>query len=170
MNANATKAAKRPFGAERPFPWRCRHCGKVEVVPGVVKYDAEVRHDGRSHAFTISKLKAPVCGACKEMVVTGEVDQQITDALRAHLHLLTPEEIAAALTRLGITQKEAAERLGIAEETLSRWVNGLQIQTRAMDNWLRAFFGFPAVRDAFCGQRQDPLLGTTDVSALIGRE
>jgi len=70
---------------------------------------------------------------------------------------------AAALL---ICSVEAAERLGIAEETLSRWINGLQIQTRAMDNWLRAFFGFPVVRGAFCGATQDPQLGTTDVSAV----
>lgn len=166
MNASATKPTKRPFGAEQPFPWRCRHCGKMEVVPGVVKYDAEVRHDGRIHEFAIPNLKAPVCTACKQMVVTGEVDQQITNALRAHLQLLTPDEMSAALARIGMTQKEAAERLGIAEETLSRWINGLQIQTRAMDNWLRAFFGFPAVRSAFCGAKQDPQLGIGDVQAV----
>jgi hypothetical protein len=166
MSVETTKPTKRPFGAERPFPRRCRHCCKVEVYPTVVQYDAEVRHDGRVHTFAIPKLEAPACRACKELVVNDEVDRQIYVALRIHLQLLAPEEIAASLKRIGMTQKEAAERLGIAEETLSRWINGLQIQTRAMDNWLRAFFGFSVVREAFCGATQDPQLGTTDVSAL----
>ena len=63
-----------------------------------------------------------------------------------------------------MTQKEAAERLGIAEATLSRWLNETQIQSRAMDNLLRIFFAFPQVRLALSGDGQDPRLGATDVS------
>ena len=95
------------------------------------------------------------------MVGTLEVDDQINAALRAHLHLLTPADMRAALARIGLTQKDAAERLGIAEETLSRWLNETQIQSRAMDNLLRAFFAFPAVRDAL--QAHDPQLGLSDL-------
>jgi transcriptional regulator with XRE-family HTH domain len=70
-----------------------------------------------------------------------------------------------ALARIGLSQKDAAERLGIAEETLSRWLNESQIQSRAMDNLLRAFFAFPAVRSALSGKSQDPRLGSADVVA-----
>jgi DNA-binding transcriptional regulator YiaG len=152
-------------GAERPFPWRCRHCGKDQVHLQAISYDAEVRHDGRLHQFTIARLEAPVCRNCRKMVVTEAVDDQINAALRAQLHLLTPAEIEAALMRVGMTQKEAAERLGIAEATLSRWLNESQIQTRAMDNLLRAFFAFPQVRTALNGSSQDPRLGISDVVA-----
>ena len=75
---NAEQAKKRPVGAERPFPWRCRHCGKDKVRLAVIRYDAEVRHDGRLHKFVIPKLEAPVCEACGKMVVTEAVDEQIT--------------------------------------------------------------------------------------------
>jgi transcriptional regulator with XRE-family HTH domain len=73
--------------------------------------------------------------------------------------LLSPEEIAAALERLNMTQKEAAERLGIAEATLSRWLTNTQIQTRAMDNLLRVYFAIPEVRQALGGLEQDRQLG-----------
>src|SRR5208282_697092 len=59
---------KRPFGAERPLPWRCRHCGKDEVIMTTASYDAELRHDGRLYSFTIPHLDAPVCQACGEKV------------------------------------------------------------------------------------------------------
>lgn len=131
-----------------------------------IRYEAEERHDGRDYAFTIPKLEAPVCRACQQVVVTEHVDDQINDALRAHLRLLAPEEIRAGLDRIGITQKEAAERLGIAEETLSRWLNAAQIQSRAMDNLLRVFFGFPEVRTALSGKSQDPHLGMVDAAAV----
>jgi putative zinc finger/helix-turn-helix YgiT family protein len=165
MNANHSKESKRPFGAERPFPRRCGHCGKNEVVMTTVCYDAEVRHDGRLYAFTIRHLDIPVCRACGEKVFTEKVDQQINAALRSHLHLLAPGEMRAALDRVKMTQKEAAERLGIAEATLSRWLSETQIQSRAMDNLLRVFFAFPQVRTALSGHEQDPQLGTADITA-----
>lgn len=120
-----------------------------------VNFDAEVRHDGRVCAFKIPKLEAPVCRACRKMVVTESVDDQVNAALRAHLHLLTPAEMRASLERIGMSQKDAAECLGIAEATLSRWLTKTQIQSRALDNLLRVFFGFPEVRTALCGRSQD---------------
>ena len=96
----------------------------------------------------------PACAACGEKVFTEKVDEQINAALRSHLQLLTPDEIRAGLDRVGLTQKEAAERLGIAEATLSRWLNQTQIQSRAMDNYLRMFFDFPAVRSALLERSQ----------------
>lgn len=159
MNSSPSTAAKRPHNAVQPFPWRCRQCGQHKVDLTTLSYDDEVRHDGRLHAFTIPNLTLPVCQACGAKVFTEEVDDQINVALRAHLHLMTPGEIRAGLDRLQLTPREAAERLGIAEETLSFWLDEVQIQSRAMDNLLRVFFAFPQVRTALSGTAQDPLLG-----------
>lgn len=163
MHANHAKEPKRPFGARRPFPWRCRRCGKSQVVLTSMSYDAEVRHDGRTYTFTVPHLNIPVCQACGGKVLTEKVDDQINAALRSHLQLLTPEEMRAALQRVNMTQKEAADRLGIAEATLSRWLNETQIQSRAMDNLLRVFFAFPQVRTALNGEAQDAELGVADI-------
>jgi putative zinc finger/helix-turn-helix YgiT family protein len=157
MRANHAKDSKRPFGAQRPFPWRCRHCGKNQVVMTTVSYDAEVRHDGRLYTFTIPQLEIPACKACGQKVFTEKVDDQINAALRSHLHLLSPDEMRKALERVTMTQKEVTERLGIAEATLSRWLNESQIQSRAMDNLLRLFFAFPEVRNALKEHAQDPI-------------
>ena len=162
MNANQVQEQKRPIGWPRPFPWRCRHCGKNEVQMTSVPFDAEVRLDGRDYAFTIPSLQAPACRSCKQIVFTESADEQISAALRAHLHLLTPDEIRARLQKIGLSPKEAAERLGIAEETLTRWMDALQIQSPAMDNLLRVFFGFPEVRNALVGNARDPHLGMSD--------
>jgi putative zinc finger/helix-turn-helix YgiT family protein len=162
MIDNQLKEPKRPFGAERPFPWRCRHCGKSEVVMTTVRYDPEVRHDGRLYSFTIPGLDIPVCQACGEKVFTEKVDEQINAALRSHLHLLTQEEMRTALDRINMTQKVAVDHLGIAEATLSRWMTGTRIQSRAMDNLLRVFFAFPQVRNALNGDAHDPQLGTIE--------
>ena len=134
-------------------------------------YDAEVRHDGRLHSFTVAHLNIPVCDVCCERVFTEGVDKQISDALRIHLKLLAPAQIRDALNRIGVTQKEVAERLGIAEATISRWLNETQIQSRSLDRLLRAFFAFPKVRDALALDGIDPTLGTVDAEeAGLGSE
>jgi len=69
---------------ERPFPWKCRHCGKREVTLAKMDYDAEVLYNGRLRTFTVPNLELPACQACGEKVFTGDVDAQIEDAL----HLL----------------------------------------------------------------------------------
>jgi putative zinc finger/helix-turn-helix YgiT family protein len=121
-----------------------------------VEYSAEAKHDGRSYQFTIPALEIPVCRDCGEKVFTEHTDRQIGEALRAHLQLLTPEQIENALQKLNFTQKEAAQRLGIAEATLSRWLNESQIQSRSMDKLLRVFFAFPQVREALAGELPIP--------------
>lgn len=37
---------------------------------------------------------------------------------------MTPDDIRAARERLGLTQAEAAEKLGVAENTWARWERG----------------------------------------------
>jgi transcriptional regulator with XRE-family HTH domain len=170
MNANRSIDPKLPVGAERPFPWRCRHCGKTEVVMTTISYDAEIRHDGRLYPFTVPELDIPVCRACEAKVFTEKVDDQINVAFRSHLRLMAPEEMRAALERINMTQKEASERLGVAEATLSRWLTKIQIQSRAMDNLLRVFFAFPQVRHALNRDVQDAQLGTADITGQHKRK
>ena len=142
------KREKKPRNAERPFPWRCHQCRQETVVPTRIDYPAKVNYDGRLVSFVAKGIEIPICQNCGDKRFTLEVDDQINAALCAHLGLLTPEQIRAEIGRLGLSQKQVAERLGIAEATLSRWVNKLVIQSRAMDNYLRVFFQFPEVRSA----------------------
>jgi putative zinc finger/helix-turn-helix YgiT family protein len=130
------------------------------VVPTVIDYTAKVKHDGVVHELRLPALEVPRCKTCGETVITTAVDERINDALRSRLRLLTPTQIRKGIERLGHKQQEFAERLGVAPETISRWVNGALIQSRAMDNLLRLFFALPAVRDALSGESQDPQLGT----------
>src|SRR3990172_8911264 len=142
------QVTKMPLGAEQPFPWKCRHCGQSKVIPQRIDYPDEVRYDGRLVSFLARDIEIPICQNCGEKVFTEVVDRQLNDALRAHLQLLTPAQIREGIDQLGMTQKEVAERLGIAEATLSRWLTETVIQSRAMDNYLRMFLQFPEVRTA----------------------
>jgi putative zinc finger/helix-turn-helix YgiT family protein len=143
----------------RPFPWPCPNCLTATVVPTVIDYTARVRHDGIAHVLHLPAVEIPRCQTCGETIITTAVDERINDALRARLCLLTPAQIRKGTEELGLQQQELAQRLGVAPETISRWVNGALIQSRAMDNLLRLFFALPQVRDVLRGANQDPELG-----------
>ena len=129
------------------------------MQPAMVVHGAAVKHDGKEHSFTIPALAVDQCKNCGYELFTNITDDQISAELRRHLGLLQPEEILAGLESLGLSQKAFAERLGVAAETVSRWVNGFLIQSRAMDNLMRLFFAYPQVRNALPTGGPSPLLG-----------
>jgi len=130
----------------RPFPWLCANCHTRSIVPAVIDYTAKVKHDGVVHELHLRDLEVPRCQNCDETVITTVADERINDALRTHLRLLTPAQIRKGIEKLELEQQQMAEQLGVAPETISRWVNGALIQSRAMDNLLRLFFESEEVR------------------------
>ncbi len=78
----------------------------------------------------------------------GDQEQgRISHALRSAAGLLEPSVIRAHREALGLTQRELAGLLLIAESTLSRWETGARIQRRVMDRLLRAFFELEPLRE-----------------------
>lgn len=146
---------------EKPFPWQCPKCLKRSVLPDKIDFSIEVRYEGRLHTISLKELRVPVCSSCSERVFTSEEDDAVRIAVRQQLHVLTPEQIEAAIEKLGLRQRDLAARLGIAEETISHWLNGSMLQTRAMDNLLRAYFALPQLRAALTGSGQDPSFGAS---------
>jgi putative zinc finger/helix-turn-helix YgiT family protein len=141
--------ATRPVTVLRkPFPWRCPECGKKEVRAAQVPYTTEVKYDGRLYMVQIPELSVPRCGACGELVFDVRADEQIARKLRNQLGLLSVDQIRINREKLRLSQRQLAERLGVAVETISRWETGALTQSRAMDRYLRVYFGVPAVRVA----------------------
>ncbi|HUY31542.1 MAG TPA: type II TA system antitoxin MqsA family protein [Pirellulales bacterium] len=132
----------------KPFPWYCPECGKKAVWRTTVPYTTEILHDGKLHTVSIPNLSVPRCEACGEMVFDIEVDQQKQIVMCAVLGLLTSDEIRANRGRLGVTPRELADHLGVAAATVTDWEEGLSIQSRAMDRFLRVYFQSPEGRAA----------------------
>lgn len=129
-----------PQACFRSFPQPCSECGEEQVNRAVIEYDAEVKYDGKLYQFHISRLTVNKCGACGEVYFDTVTNREISQALREHLHLLSPEQIREHLARLGLSQREFSQKIEIAEETVSRWLNGAKIQSRAYDKLMRLFF------------------------------
>ncbi len=151
-------------------PWKCGSCRERAVVPVVIPYEAKVEHDGRTYTLTFADLRVLRCERCGTIVLDDAANQRISQALRRQAGLLTPEEILTHRQSLGLTQKQLAGYLGIAESTLSRWETGIQIQQRSLDRFLRVFSRFPSVRAVLA---REPVVasvaspGTAEASAVF---
>jgi DNA-binding transcriptional regulator YiaG len=145
MSNTPTKDRDAP-SRQKKFPIRCLKCHAREVRPAVIPYSAQKNHDGRLYDLHVPDLHVNKCGHCGAVYMSDDADEQICAALRAELRLLSPEDISANLENLALSQKDFAACVGIAAETVSRWVTGAVIQSKAMDNLLRLFFSVPEAR------------------------
>jgi putative zinc finger/helix-turn-helix YgiT family protein len=130
----------RRLQGDRSFPWRCPNCRQKEVYRSSHPWEGDIKHDGRSYRLSLPRLSVPICRACGEVVFDENADDQVNAALRSKVGLLSPAEILREADRYSLSQRELAKELGIAEATLSRWVTGVQIQSKGMDNLLRMYF------------------------------
>jgi putative zinc finger/helix-turn-helix YgiT family protein len=130
------------------------------LVP--VDYTTQFTHDGRPYTVTIPGLLVPKCSNCGEISLDPVATDQITAAFRKQAGLLSPEQIRQQRLALGLTQQALADLLGIGVHTLCRWETGGQIQQRAFDRLLRAFFKVPELRRALA---DDTLLSIPEVEA-----
>jgi putative zinc finger/helix-turn-helix YgiT family protein len=131
---------------ERAFSPKCGNCRQRVVALETVQYTTQVSHDGREYTVNIPALVVPKCSACGTIHLDDAANRAISQAFREVAGLLSPEEIRSGRDNLGMSQQELADQLGIAVSTLSRWETGAQIQQRAFDRLLRAFFGVPELR------------------------
>ena len=82
-----------PDMTSRSFPWRCPRCREKEVRPAVIPYQIEVAHDGCRYRVDIPQLTVPRCDNCGELAFGNHACEQIEQAVRVQLHLLSPEQI-----------------------------------------------------------------------------
>jgi putative zinc finger/helix-turn-helix YgiT family protein len=128
----------------RTYPKRCGKCGQKAMQLATVAYATTIEHDGRAYRVEVPALTVPQCDNCQAISIDDEADQQISAAFRRAARLLTPQEIRQGREKLGLTQKQFANLLGVGEATVSRWETGAQIQQRAMDRFLRVCLASPA--------------------------
>jgi putative zinc finger/helix-turn-helix YgiT family protein len=131
----------------KSFPCKCASCRERAVRPVTLdSYTADLDHDGRTYTVTVKNLDVLQCERCAKQVIPDDSFDRLTADLRRQAGLLSPEEIKQNRDRLHLTQKALAEYLRVSVSTLCRWETGGQIQQRAMDLLLRAFFHVPDVR------------------------
>ena len=91
------------------------------------------------------------CSSCEEEFFTREqsraLDRAVKGAARVEEGLLSPERIVALRKRLGLSQVQLEEVLGVGEKVVTRWENGRVLQARATDDLLRLLERKPELVD-----------------------
>jgi putative zinc finger/helix-turn-helix YgiT family protein len=118
-------------------------------------YETEIEHDGRAYPVKVPDLEVLKCEACHAVVLDDTANRKVTEAFRAAVGLLTPEEIREGRQRAGLTQQQLAACLDVSPFTVSRWETGAQVQQKAMDKLLRLFFEVPEAR-AYMARKHSP--------------
>ena len=148
-----------------PFPWLCGQCGAEKVFADKIAYDTSLRYEGRDYQVVVPDLPALKCRECGAVLLNNESDAHLSSAFRDRLKLLQPETIREGRKRLSLNQREFAELLGVAEESVSRWETGAQMQSRVVDKIMRVYFASPEARKVLDAARTDPNVGTIVVAA-----
>jgi hypothetical protein len=56
-------------------------------------HTSQIKHDGRLCTVEIPSLRVPQCSACGELVFDNDADEQIAQALREQLGLLSGDQV-----------------------------------------------------------------------------
>lgn len=93
--------------------------------------------NGEDFEVTVDGIHCDNCGYKTVLnSQSGVFTRAVSDAYRIAHGLLTGHEMLELRTRLGLSQVEFAEYLGVGSASVKRWESG-QIQDKAMDNLIR---------------------------------
>lgn len=103
---------------------KCFDCGKGRMIKKVTK----VPHEIRGLRFEVESAVS-VCTKCGAISIPwdriGDHGRLVDATYRRLAGILTAEEIREARQRLGMSQREFAEYLGVGEASVKRWETGV---------------------------------------------
>jgi len=113
----------------------CFQCGKDTLLIGRISVKGE-----RCGETFLVRTNGYKCTSCGFQTIDSRQSEQFTrlvsDAYRAAHGFVTGAEIKARRKRLGMSQQQFADYLGIGSASVKRWEVG-QIQEKAMDELIR---------------------------------
>lgn len=125
----------------------CAECGanEMELTDGPIN---EVFKDHEYVVEGISHWECPECGAIEYPAESlHELDLKLNELYRQQEGLMSPIEIRQLRKRLGITQVQLEQMIGVKSPAVSRWESGAVIQSVPANNCLRHLQLFECVQD-----------------------
>ena len=83
----------------------CPECGKLDLWPASISRECRTKHEGKLHCFVVPHLHVLRCNCCGEVTFDNVTNEQISQGLRDHLGLLSPQEILENIRSLGLNLK-----------------------------------------------------------------
>ena len=143
---------------------QCPSCSSVDIATT----REELRFPyGSGPAAIELRVEVPVhhCVACKFAFTDETAETRREEAVRRHLQILMPDEIAEVRARYGMSRAKFAAVSRIGTATLARWELGEVVPNAAMDSYLRLL----ARSDIFALVRSGALYGTFNAETAIVR-
>lgn len=134
---------------------KCPLCGNRTLEPrsGEFRFDPPANIPGG--AMIVPEANWLECASCGKRILDPELDKAIDRLRYERLGLLSPNEIEAVRTRLGLTQVQMAELLGVGEKTYTRWEAGKSYHNTSSDNLIRLVAQSPELFTRLSAER-DP--------------
>ncbi|MDJ0783393.1 MAG: DUF4065 domain-containing protein [Desulfosarcinaceae bacterium] len=133
---------------------RTEKCPAGHNQVGLVEVRHEIEFRGEKLTICAPSNKCRECGIeFASIEQTAVAQKTIADAYREKVGLLTAQEIRDGRTKLGMTQAELAKNINVGIASVKRW-EGVQIQTKAMDNALRHAFCQIEIGNPYTGNRE----------------
>lgn len=117
----------------------CPSCDEGDLVPFVSDFKTET--DGKR--FTVPDVAMERCSVCGETLLTPAGSKHVSEYLARATESLEVQELRQFLDKYDLTQKEAAQILGIGEKNFSRWLNGKQRVSTSISNYIRTLTAHP---------------------------
>ena len=119
-----------------PGDLACPLCGGDSIVT-VLSTDTFKYGSGNSAATLQVNLPVRRCTSCQFEFVDHEGERLRHEAVCRHMRVLAPAQVREVRERYGMSRAAFAQLTALGEATLSRWENGVLIQNRAYDRYLR---------------------------------
>ena len=137
-----TKRAVSQTRGRRMADDACPSCGT-----GMVERRGKLRLPINGEDVTVASAVHLRCPKCREIVLRYQDAKRLGEdavAIYRRKHdLLSADEIRAMRERFSLTQAQFARLLRLGANTLSRWESGRNVQTEAMDMFLRLIRDLP---------------------------
>lgn len=123
----------------------CPSCEHGKLAARAYTHEMECEGD-KIQVDGMEYMLCEACGADPVLPAQARKNQlRIADARRAHMGLLTGEQIRAVRDKLGLSQPQAAELFGGGANAFSKYERGETLQSVPMDRLLRLVAANPGL-------------------------
>lgn len=116
---------------------QCPVCGQETLVTRCGEFHLKPPVNIPGDEMVVQDASWFECTSCGEQILGHELSTAIELMRYDRLGLLSPKEIEGIRTRLGLTQVQMAELLGVGDKTYARWEAGKSIHNISSDNLIR---------------------------------
>ncbi len=116
---------------------KCPICNEGFLEKIVSDYSTFVKDGAREIRILVKNLQRDKCPKCNEEFLPQEALDRIEVEKYQKLELLTPTELKMIREKLSFTQEEMSDLLWVGKKSYFRWENGLSVQNKSIDKYIR---------------------------------